>query len=695
MQSLHHHHRIRKALAAFIESMESRTLLSATLLSQIPATTVPSGSTPTTINLGTYFSNPAGTVVQFTTPLGNIDIELTDTVTPLTVANFLGYINSGEYASTIVHRVVPNFIIQGGGYTTSGSHITQSAPVQGENPNDQLHNTTGTISMALPGGANSANSGTSEWFINLANNTSLDTASNPGQANNQGPFTPFGHVLGNGLTIANTIANTGEVDASAQNGAWTNLPVTASYTGATATSGTIPAANANPLPAADFVTNAASVLTTLANYDTSLTYTAASSNTAAIGASISNGVLTLTPAAGVTTGASSITVTAADAYGDTVTSTFNVGVNGLGLPITISNGGTKFATYTDADGTTATLTLKGAGSATINFASASTLTQTPSRKGVIVSGSGATIGGITTTGTNGASVLSITTKGGTKFISIGGLTTQSLKSITGKGVNLTGAISTSGAIGSLALASISNGTLAAPSVGSIVTTGDFSDGVSLTGTGVDLNKFQAGSVSGGTWLVAGSIKSISDKGNFSATIDAGSITTLNVKGGISNGGLQLTASGADLKTLTVGGGISSSEINAAGSLGNLSAANLSSSEIYAGVGNLVVGQVLPNFATDFITTQSIASVKLKNAGAGAASFTNSNIAAANIAKLQLGTLQTSNGGNVTGVATEHLKLFTAIANKKFTLKNLDNSANLTSILTADGVTLGDFVIKLF
>ena len=109
------------------------------------------------------------------TSLGNINVQLAPTAAPNNVANFLSYVNSGAYTNSIIHRSVPGFIIQGGGYTVSAgpviNAITTQAPVVNE---FNLSNVRGTLAMAKL--SNSPNSATSQWFFNLADNAStLDT----------------------------------------------------------------------------------------------------------------------------------------------------------------------------------------------------------------------------------------------------------------------------------------------------------------------------------------------------------------------------------------------------------------------------------------------------------------------------------------------------------------------------------------
>ena len=158
----------------------------------------------------------ADTIVTLNTTLGNLQIELFDSIAPQTVNNFLNYVNSGAYNNSFIHRSVPGFIIQGGGYTwdtvnnTGYSTIKTNSPVVNEY---SLPNIAGTIAMAKVSG--DPNSATDQWFFNLADNrANLD--------NQNGGFTVFGQVLGNGMSILNTIASLNTINAG---GAFTNLPL--------------------------------------------------------------------------------------------------------------------------------------------------------------------------------------------------------------------------------------------------------------------------------------------------------------------------------------------------------------------------------------------------------------------------------------------------------------------------------------
>lgn len=143
----------------------------------------------------------ANSVACFTSNMGQFCIELFDTQTPVTTANFLQYIHSGAYTNGIFHRSVPGFVIQGGGFKIADSASGKSlAAVNTFSPiiNEfKISNTRGTVAMAKLGG--NPNSATSQWFVNLADNsTNLD--------NQNGGFTVFGRVIFDGMSVFDAIA---------------------------------------------------------------------------------------------------------------------------------------------------------------------------------------------------------------------------------------------------------------------------------------------------------------------------------------------------------------------------------------------------------------------------------------------------------------------------------------------------------
>ncbi len=135
--------------------------------------------------------------VALITSKGSITVELDPTLAPLSTNNFLSYVNKGFYRSTLFHRIIPNFVVQGGGYTTGMVKKTeQIAPIELES-NKGLSNLRGSLAMARTALPNSA---TSEFYINLIDNLSLDykNATNPGYA-------VFGKVL-QGMDVVDAIA---------------------------------------------------------------------------------------------------------------------------------------------------------------------------------------------------------------------------------------------------------------------------------------------------------------------------------------------------------------------------------------------------------------------------------------------------------------------------------------------------------
>lgn len=124
-------------------------------------------------------SNNGKVRVRMVTSLGNIVVDLDQTKAPISTANFLQYVDAGFYTNTIFHRVIADFVIQGGGFTSDLMQKQTQAPITLES-NNGLSNSRGTIAMAR---TNDPNSGTSQFYFNLKDNTDLDrTATNPGYA---------------------------------------------------------------------------------------------------------------------------------------------------------------------------------------------------------------------------------------------------------------------------------------------------------------------------------------------------------------------------------------------------------------------------------------------------------------------------------------------------------------------------------
>jgi cyclophilin family peptidyl-prolyl cis-trans isomerase len=276
------------------------------------------------IDLSAAFSDPdVSNAVRFTTVLGSFDVALFGQQKPITVANFLKYVDQGRYfvfdatanqiASSFVHRSVPGFVIQGGGFIgtvnpspTPGSannnaqptQVLAFAPIQNE---PGISNKRGTIAMAQTAG--NANSATSEWFINLAdnggppNNLDIQTTNN---GVTSGPYTVFGRVVNNGMATVDAIAAVPRFNAGAP---FDNLPLR-NYT------------SPNPVKVSNLVS-----IPGLSQISP-LSFSASSDN-ASVSVTVSGTKLLV---AGNTVGTAHITVTATDFDGATISQMFTVNV---------------------------------------------------------------------------------------------------------------------------------------------------------------------------------------------------------------------------------------------------------------------------------------------------------------------------------------------------------------------------------
>jgi len=143
-------------------------------------------------------STALATKVVFDTSEGSIEVNLFDNGTPKTVENFLSYVNDGSYNDTIIHRSVPGFITQGGGFSFEGTLNLNKLPTKPSVINEPIYsNRRGTIAMAKLSGQ--TNSATNQWFFNLDNNQANLDVQNSG-------FTVFGQVI-EGMDIVDNIAS--------------------------------------------------------------------------------------------------------------------------------------------------------------------------------------------------------------------------------------------------------------------------------------------------------------------------------------------------------------------------------------------------------------------------------------------------------------------------------------------------------
>lgn len=135
-------------------------------------------------------------IVTIKTSEGDITLRLFREKSPVTVANFLSYVDSGHYEGTIFHRVIPDFMVQGGGFLPDMTEKATGEPIVNESRN-RLHNVRGTVAMARTGDPDSA---TAQFFINQRSNLRLDWS--PGQEG----YTVFGEVI-EGMSVVDYIAS--------------------------------------------------------------------------------------------------------------------------------------------------------------------------------------------------------------------------------------------------------------------------------------------------------------------------------------------------------------------------------------------------------------------------------------------------------------------------------------------------------
>jgi cyclophilin family peptidyl-prolyl cis-trans isomerase len=304
------------------------------------------------ITLDNYFNNSTlpGTLATFNTSEGEIQVALTDAATPQTVANFLSYVNSGEYDNTIFHRSTdltnnnggspsdPGTIIQGGGYSImNGSigHIATNTPVNDEYKSELFGDVAGTLAMAKTSYADSA---TSEWYFNVVDNTELDTPTiDPNNVTTS--YTVFGKVL-SGTDVISTIA---ALPTTSLGSGLTNVPVVG-LTEAQVEDTSTQIGESNLVYTYDIQTEAGT------------SYTVSSDNAALVKPVVNDGVLSFTYGSG--SGTANITINATNLDGDSASTVVSVTVPDSATP----NAGPVAAPFTapyTVTGTTGTFSVLG------------------------------------------------------------------------------------------------------------------------------------------------------------------------------------------------------------------------------------------------------------------------------------------------------------------------------------------------
>ncbi len=149
------------------------------------------------MQLNSAYANPK---VLMETSKGNITIELYEKEAPITVKNFLSYVSDGFYNNLIFHRVIPNFMIQGGGFDSEMNQKPPKDPIKNE-ARRGLNNKRGTLAMAR---TNVINSATAQFFINLTNNDFLNHKDNSSSGFG---YAVFGEVI-EGMDVVDSIGKT-------------------------------------------------------------------------------------------------------------------------------------------------------------------------------------------------------------------------------------------------------------------------------------------------------------------------------------------------------------------------------------------------------------------------------------------------------------------------------------------------------
>ncbi|MHA3772852.1 DUF7453 family protein [Verrucomicrobiota bacterium sgz303538] len=268
------------------------------LLPETPVT-LKGGGAAQDINLRTIFRDPdvTGSAVRVSVRIGSttktVDIALYDQEKPITVANFLAYVNSGRHNNNFIHRSVPGFVVQGGGFRWNASDAPEAVPTFEKIQNEPgISNVRGTVAMAKLGG--DANSATSQWFVNLADNSANLDAQNGG-------FTVFGRVVGNGMSVIDEVAALPRVNAGSP---FDSLPVKDFSGGSIARVHTIETSSA--------------VVPTLS-------FSAVSSDPTLVAVAVGGSTLHLTPAN--RPGSATVSIAATDLDGATTQATLTVDVH--------------------------------------------------------------------------------------------------------------------------------------------------------------------------------------------------------------------------------------------------------------------------------------------------------------------------------------------------------------------------------
>jgi peptidyl-prolyl cis-trans isomerase A (cyclophilin A) len=167
------------------------------------------------LGVGSSKGSDKAPIVLIETSMGNIKVELDPEKAPITVKNFLDYVNEKFYDGLIIHRVAPAFVIQGGGFSPSLEQKKTKAPIKNEAANG-LSNSRGTIAMARTDVADSA---TSQFYINLRDNAMLDKQFEQKHVG----YCVFGKVI-DGMDVVDKIGEVERTTKRSRTGMMTDVP---------------------------------------------------------------------------------------------------------------------------------------------------------------------------------------------------------------------------------------------------------------------------------------------------------------------------------------------------------------------------------------------------------------------------------------------------------------------------------------
>ena len=345
--------------------------------------------------------------------------------------------------------------------------------------------------------------------------------------------------------------------------------------------------------------------------------------------------------------------------------------------VTIGAGASRSSTFYTIDGTRATVTLQGPGTATLGFSGSSTISIPSGAKFADVTGE--QLAGITLSGTSAATTLSITPQFRSETLAVPAITDDSaIGTINATTTNLTGDASLPAGIARMSVGSANNGTITIGGGPAPVLTLGQTDHETINSV-VPIGQIHVGQDAG-------------------ITLNAPSLGSLYVGGSLHDSSLTLTAAYAagvlDLGTANVVRAMSNVVISSAGNIGSITSLAMSNDSIDAGVGTLAAGPTFPGLA-DFVAPASIRAVRLLEPLLSK-SFSNSFIAADQINSLFLGSIQTTNNGSPFGIASHNIvRLSGSVPPARlFALRNLNSQATVAAQVSAMRLSLGDFQIQI-